>query len=115
MTQYNLNNQLKKSKTNFMVKELSDRVLKGLEEYLNELIIQYSNEGSEDSPKRMIASEIDRIKLIAGDVRYSNSRYMIEYEVFPKRLKGLFYRNLVMDLEKDLSSFVGSSVHLMEY
>lgn len=98
-----------------MLKELSDRYLKGLEEYINELIIQYSAEGPEDSPKRMISSEIDRVKLIAGDVRYSNQRYMIEYEVFPKRLKDLFYRNLVMDLEKDLGSFVGSSVHLMEY
>jgi hypothetical protein len=98
-----------------MIEELSDRVIKGLEEYVNELIIQYSTQGPEDSPKRMISSEIDRIKLIAGDRRYSNKRYMIEYEVFPKRLKGLFYRNLVSDIEKDLSSFVGSSVHLLEY
>lgn len=99
-----------------MYEELSPSFLRRLEEYTNELLLQYTEEpGPDDTPKKLISLEIDRIKLISGDRRYNDRRYMIEYEVLPKRLKGLFYRNLVIYLEKDLSSFLNSSVNLMEY
>jgi hypothetical protein len=101
-------------------KELTKKFLNTLEFKIKEFLdlkSQYNGLNDELLFQKELCENIEKFELVSGELaKYENSkRYLIEYDIHPKKLRGIVYRNLVYKIEEELTSFVNSKVILFEY
>lgn len=102
-------------------KELSREFLDRLELKIEEIIdskSEYVGSSEEKLFIKELCENIDKFEIVSGEiVKYTglDKKYMIEYDIHPKRLKELVYRNLLYPLEMELTTMLGSKVSLFAY